>query len=112
MKLLNSEVINIVYLVNIYGGLLTENQRNMLSLFYDSDCSLAEIAEQYNISRQAVRDTIKKAEASLLNAEEKLGILAKMKRINLIVKECKSNLSVDDISMHKALDEIVEITEV
>lgn len=112
MKSLSSDVINIVYLTNIYGSLLTENQRRMLSLFYDADCSLAEIAEQYDISRQAVRDTIKKAEAALLTAEEKLGILEKMKKINAIAKDCQANLDKGDVATYEALDAIVEITEV
>lgn len=112
MKILDSEAINIIYLADLYGGLLTDNQRNILSLFYESDCSLAEIAEQYNISRQAVRDAIKKAEATLLSTEEKLGILSKMKRINTLATDCRNILSEDNSVAKQALDAIVEITEV
>ena len=111
MKLLDSDVLNIVRLYNVYGNLLTENQSNILSLFYDCDCSLAEIAEQYGVSRQAVRDTIKKAEMTLLSMEEKLGILSKMKKINAIAKDAQQN-SVDMELVVKSLKEIVEITEV
>ena len=111
MKLLDSDVLNIVRLYNVYGNLLTENQSNILSLFYDCDCSLAEIAEQYGVSRQAVRDTIKKAELTLLNLEEKLGILSKMKKINAIAKDSQQNLSNTEL-LDKSLKTIVEITEV
>lgn len=112
MKSSKIDNLNIIYLANLYGNLLTANQRNMLSLFYDADCSLGEIAEQYAISRQAVRDTIKKAEMALLLAEEKLGIFSKMKEINLIATKCKQSLSMDDLVVRQALDAILEITEV
>ena len=112
MKLSKFDNLNIIYLANLYVNLLTENQKNMLSLFYDSDCSLGEIAEQYAISRQAVRDTIKKAESALLSAEEKLGIFSKMKEISSIVAKCKQNLTTDDFTVKQALDAILEITEV
>ena len=48
----------------------------MLKAYYDFDCSLAEIADEYEISRQAVRDNIKRAENSLLEFEKKFKLLA------------------------------------
>ena len=109
---INTDILNMVYLANLYGNLLTDNQRSMLSLFYDADCSLGEIAEQYNISRQAVRDSIKKAENALYLAEEKLGVLAKMKKINAIAQDCKRDLSDDAVAIKQALDAIIDVTEV
>ena len=52
-------------LLAIYGKLLTEKQRDVLSMYCDCDCSLAEIADEVGISRQGVRDAIVKGEASL-----------------------------------------------
>lgn len=112
MKTMKSDVINIVYLSNLYGNLLTDNQKNMLSLFYDADCSLGEIAEQYGISRQAVRDSIVKAESALRAAEEKLGFLKKMQQISNIAKGCKDGLTDGSALVKEALDAIIEITEV
>jgi len=57
--------IEISMLYGFYGGLLPEKQNLFLKAYYEDDCSLSEIAEQYGISRQGVHDGIKKAEKSL-----------------------------------------------
>lgn len=62
---------------DIYGALLTEHQREVLRSYYDFDLSLAEIAENDGISRQAVRDALVKAEELLADFESKLGLLEK-----------------------------------
>lgn len=61
-------------LLDFYGELLSEHKREAIELYYDDDLSLAEIAEQMDISRQGVRDLIKKGEAQLTEYEEKLGL--------------------------------------
>jgi len=62
---------------DLYGALLTEHQSDVLRSYYDYDLSLAEIAENTGVSRQAVRDAIVKAEEQLAFFEEKLGLLGK-----------------------------------
>ena len=69
--------IKISILLEIYGKLLTEKQNNLLNDYYNNDLSLAEIAENENITRQAVRDNLKKGEKKLFDYEEKLGIMRK-----------------------------------
>ena len=69
--------IKISILLEIYGKLLTEKQYDLLNDYYNNDLSLAEIAENENITRQAVRDNLKKGEKKLFNYEEKLGIMKK-----------------------------------
>ena len=64
-------------LCQIYGKLLTEKQYQVLDDYYNNDLSLSEIAENLNITRQAVRDNIKKGENKLFEFEEKLGIMKK-----------------------------------
>ncbi len=64
-------------LCQIYGKLLTEKQLNILDNYYNLDLSLSEIAENEGITRQAVRDIIKKGENKLFEFEEKLGIMKK-----------------------------------
>ena len=59
-------------LLALYGNMLTDKQRDALTMFCDCDCSLAEIASEVGISRQGVRDAIVKGEKSLTNLEEKL----------------------------------------
>lgn len=65
--------LDITMLLDIYGDMLTEKQRSFLDYYYNDDLSLSEIAENEGITRQGVRDAIKRAEAILLDMEEKLG---------------------------------------
>jgi len=67
--------IEIGMLYDFYGELLTDRQNQVLQYYYEENYSLSEIAEELSVSRQAVHDTIHKAERSLRNYEEKLGIV-------------------------------------
>ena len=62
-------------LFQIYGKLLTDTQYHFVDEYYNQDLSLSEIAENYEITRQAARDTIKKGEKKLFEYEEKLKIM-------------------------------------
>ncbi len=62
-------------LLDFYGELLTEKQRECYDLHYNEDLSLSEIAEQSGISRQGVWDNIRRAEAALKEMEEKTGLI-------------------------------------
>lgn len=62
-------------LYDFYGELLTPKQAQAIDLYYNEDLSLAEIAEPLEISRQGVRDTIKRGEKLLLSMEERLGLV-------------------------------------
>lgn len=62
-------------LLDFYGELLTEKQRECYDLHYNEDLSLAEIAEQCGISRQGVWDNIRRAETTLREFEEKTGLV-------------------------------------
>jgi len=67
--------IEISILCDIYGKLLTEKQLAILHDYYNNDLSLSEIGENEGITRQAVRDAIKKAENKLYEYEEKVGFM-------------------------------------
>ena len=69
--------VEISILLEIYGKLLTEKQYEYMNYYYNEDLSLSEIAENECITRQAVRDIIKKGENKLFEFEEKLGIMKK-----------------------------------
>ena len=69
--------IEISILLDTYGKLLTEKQYNFLDDYYNNDLSLSEIAENECITRQAVRDNLKKGESKLFEYEEKLGVMKK-----------------------------------
>lgn len=69
--------VEISMLCDIYGKLLTEKQFEFINDYYNNDLSLSEIAENNDITRQAVRDIIKKGEKKLFEYEEKLLIMKK-----------------------------------
>ena len=71
--------LNIGFLLDFYGDVLSDRRRDALDFYYNDDMSLSEIAEEMNISRQGVRDLIKKAEEELFFYEEKLGLAKKFK---------------------------------
>lgn len=73
--------LEIGYLLDFYGDILPERRRDIMDLYYNDDLSLAEIAEQMGITRQAVRDSIKKTECELFFYEEKLGLRRRLTRI-------------------------------
>ena len=78
---MKQEAFTMSLLLDYYGGLLTEKQKNYFDLYYNQDFSLAEIAEQEGISRQGVHDTISRTEATLLQMEKSIGCLARAESI-------------------------------
>ena len=67
-------------LLDFYGELLTDKQRECFDLHYNEDLSLSEIAEQLGISRQGVWDNIRRAESAMLEFEEKTGLIRRAER--------------------------------
>ncbi len=70
--------VEISVLCQLYGKLLTKKQYEFIDDYYNNDLSLSEIAENNNITRQAVRDIIKKGEKKLFEYEEKLQFMKRM----------------------------------
>ena len=66
---MKNQAYRMAMLFDFYGDLLTERQREFYDLYYNEDLSLAEIAENYGISRQGVRDVIVRAEASMTDPD-------------------------------------------
>ena len=79
----------IALLYDFYANLLTKKQQEMLSLYYEDNLSLAEIALEYGISRQAVYDTLKRSEKVLLDYEQKLGLVAKLGKEKKALEDIK-----------------------
>ena len=67
--------LEVTLLLDFYGDMLTEKQRDVIDLYYNQDLSLAEIDDEVGISRQGVRDSIKRGEALLFEMEWRLGFL-------------------------------------
>lgn len=89
-------------LFDIYGKLLSDHQQKMFELYYGDDLSLSEISEEMNISRQGVRDAIKRCEEALVNFEQKLGFYEKTKALDKCINELrlideKSGIGLEDI---------------
>ena len=82
--------IEIGLLMDFYGELLTDRQKDIMDLYYNDNLSLSEIAEELEISKQGVQDNIKRAEKSLYEVERKLGLLEKFQnhseKINSAIK--------------------------
>ncbi len=73
--------LEISFLLDFYGDMLTDKQRDVVELYYNEDLSLAEIAAHSGITRQGVRDSIKRAEGQLLEYEERLHLAERFRRI-------------------------------
>lgn len=110
--------LDVVLLTDFYGEMLTDNQRKFLDYYYNDDLSLSEIAENEGISRQGVRDAVKRAEAQLFDMEKKLGIAARSKRLKESFSEILECVDeINDYNMNIALsrevnDAIVRIKSV
>ena len=79
--------LEIGYLLDFYGEALTEKQREMLRQYYNDDLSLSEIGENFGITRQGARDTIKHGENALRELEEKVGFAARYRRVQQKLEE-------------------------
>ena len=89
-----------VLLLDCYGDLLTDHQRNVMELYYCDDLSLAEIGEPMGITRQAVRSLIKRTEDLLSDYEDKLHFAEKLRNMRSCfgrISEIAENISDPDI---------------
>ena len=78
---MKNQTYRMTMLFDFYGEVLTPRQKEFFDLYYNEDLSLAEIAENYGISRQGVRDVIVRAEAILTDLEDKTGLLKRFMRM-------------------------------
>ena len=105
--------VEISILCQLYGKLLSEKQLEFIDDYYNNDLSLSEIAENNNITRQAVRDVIKKGENKLFELEEKLSFMDRMlkqdKKIQQILGElCKIQEGSSDKKIEKILNNVTK----
>lgn len=103
------------FLLDFYGEMLTEKQREAIDCYYNKDFSLSEIAYNQGITRQGVHDTIKRAENLLIDMEDKLGLVERFHYINQgleqILDEIKNIISNNDnlVLPNNIYDSIVKI---
>ena len=100
------EKVKISVLLEIYGNILTQKQRDFMEYYYNEDLSLSEIADNNNITRQAVRTILVKSKNKLEEYEKQLKFMKKEKNIkNDLEKLKKSNVDKDIIAnIEKQLD--------
>lgn len=88
-------------LFDIYGELLSDKQKQIFYDYYQDNLSLSEIAENLNISRNAVFDTLKTVENYLLDYENKLAILKKIHDYQETLKSLHEEKHLDDYAYSK-----------
>ena len=100
-----SRKIELAWLTAFYGGLLTDKQRQVLTLHCEEDLSLAEIAQEAGVSRQGVHDMLTRAAQRLFDMEEKLGMAARFRRMEEGLEACRALLQ------EKRYDEAVGVID-
>lgn len=100
--------VNISLLIDFYGDMLSEKQREAMELYYNEDLSLAEVADITGLTRPGVRDRLVKSEAILLNLEEKLGLLKRFEEMGRQIKSITELLESHKNGKNIDLDEIID----
>ena len=102
-----------VLMLDFYGGLLTEKQRQIMSYHFEEDMSLGEISEIFDISRQAVHDLIKRSEKILTGYENELGLIKRHLSVTEKLKVVKKLLNeYNESNVKKALEYIDELIDI
>ena len=110
------DILQLTLLYDFYGELLTEKQKQVYELHYQNDLSLTEIGEDLSISRQAVRDQLKRTEKILLDYEEKLQLVSRFQAQKKAVQEMKRIMEglekkSPDASVVKAIAKMKKIAD-
>ncbi|MGI6204169.1 MAG: YlxM family DNA-binding protein [Anaerovoracaceae bacterium] len=103
------DFLRIGMLHDFYGALLTDRQNETVRLYYEENCSLAEIAQELGVSRQAVHDSLKSAEAALAGYEEKLGLARKFAKTEEAIE--KIDAKIDEIIKSSGDDKLARKLE-
>ena len=96
--------VKISMLLELYKSILTDRQVDIVEWYYNQNLSLSEIAEELNITRQAVRKSLVEAEKNLLSLEEKLKLLEKKLQKEKIIDEIRA--LTDDKKIIKLVEEL------
>lgn len=88
---MKSQAYRMAMLFDFYGDMLTDRQKEFYDLYYNEDLSLGEIAENYNITRQGVRDVIVRAEAVLTELEDKTGLIKRFHTMQTQLEQVRQN---------------------
>ena len=97
------DALEMALLLDYYGGMLTDKQRDCFDMRFNQDLSLGEIAEALGVSRQAVNDNLSRTEALLRRMEENIGCVKRYKLAREAVSEIRNAATVLDASSDPAV---------
>jgi len=98
-------------LFSFYGALLTPKQAEYTAAYYEEDYTLAEIADNYEVSRQAIYDSLKRAEKALIDYEEKLQLVEEFERRTDTLKKIRRYINKtygSDDTLNDLINEIIQ----
>lgn len=110
--------VEVSLLFSFYGKMLTDRQADTIDLYYNEDLSLSEVGAELDISRQGVRDNLKRAETILYDTEERLGLMGrflgiknKLSEIDRIIADIESSPESKNLSVNikKKINSILTI---
>ena len=109
------DALEMALLLDYYGGMLTDKQRDCFDMRYNQDLSLGEIAETMGVSRQAVNDNLSRTEALLRRMEENIGCVKRYKLARNAISEIRNAATVLDASsdpaVHAAVQRILDAVQ-
>ena len=116
---MKNQTYRMTMLFDFYGELLTDRQKEFFDLYYNEDLSLAEIAENNGITRQGVRDAIKRGEGTILELEDKVGFARRYRAVQEGIESLEqlardinfynnNNYAMSE-DIHRAADEMLHI---
>ena len=114
--------VKVALLFDFYRNMLTSRQAESIDLYYNEDLSLAEISEHMGITRQGVRDNIKRAENTLFDTKDRLGLASRflkiksdLLKIDDIIRDIEASPNVKSLSddiKHKINDILIIIHDI
>ena len=105
--------LNFSLLIDFYGNLLAPKMKDALELYYNEDLSLSEIAQHMNITRQGVRDNIKRGEQFLTETENRLGFFRRYSHLEEQIEQIQNlAMNIEDFNQrHHKSAEIAQFAE-
>ncbi len=104
--------LNISFLLDFYGDMLKDEQREAMEFCYNDDLSLSEISETIGITRQGVRSRLLKGQKTLFGLEEKLGLAKRFaemeKTIDVITEKLRAIMNSDN---SEEIERIIELAD-
>ena len=101
--------VDIDWLLTIYGAMLTDKQRDIATLYYEEDYSLAEIAQQEGVSRQSIHDTLQRVEKQLRTWEEKLGMRTRLTRIQTSLEQALDEMENSPETARRSIEKAISL---